>query len=347
MLEVSVEWRAGGFDLAVDLRTGGGVTALFGPSGSGKTTLARIVAGLARPDRGRVVLAGRVLFGDGIDLPPHRRGIGYVFQEPRLFPHRDVRQNLLYGAPPGTDPGDVAEMLGIAPLLGRRPGGLSGGEAARVAIGRALLRRPDLLIMDEPLAPLDARRRGAILPYLERLRDRGLPILYISHAIEEVARLATDLVLIRDGRVRHAGPVGALLSDPRVAAEMGPDSAGALVEGVARPGADGLSEVQTPLGRLHLAGASPGPVRIRIRAEDVMVATDRPKGLSALNVLPGIVEAEHSGHGPGVMLRLRIGEGALLARVTRRSAGALDLRPGRAVWAVIKASGVARADIGR
>lgn len=346
MLELAVERRVGAFTLDVELRTGGGVTALFGPSGSGKTTLARIVAGLTRPDRGRVVLNGRVLFDSDVDLPAHARRIGYVFQEPRLLPHRDVRANLLYGAPRGTDPTGIVRMLDIESLLSRRPAGLSGGEAARVAIGRALLRSPDLLIMDEPLAALDARRRGTILPYLERLRGRGLPILYISHAIEEVARLATDVVVLREGRVLRAGPVGELLADPEAAAAMGPDSAGAMIEGIARPGPDGLAEVETPLGRLHLAGAAPGAVRIRIRAEDVILATRRPEGLSALNVLPGTVDAVRVGQGPGVMVRVRVGEGALLARLTRRSAEAMDLRPGRDVWAVIKASGVARSDTG-
>jgi molybdate transport system ATP-binding protein len=350
MLEVAIRRGAGDFVLDVTLEAVSGVTAVFGPSGAGKTTLARCVAGLARPDAGRIVLGGEVLFGEGVDLPPHRRGVGYVFQEPRLFPHLDVAGNLLYGAPRGTDPGPVAEMLDIAPLLSRRPGGLSGGEAARVSLGRALLRAPRLLILDEPLASLDARRRGAILPYLERVRDAGTPILYISHAIEEVARLATTLVLLSGGRVSRAGPVGALLSDPEVAAELGPDQAGALVEGTIRAVGDGLVRLDTALGPLSVAGiaaAVGGRARVRIRAEDVLVATRPPEGLSARNVLEARIETVRDGQGPGVMLRLRIGDGAILARVTRASAREMGLTEGARVWAVLKTSSVARMDVGQ
>ncbi len=348
MLEVAIRRAVPGFALDVDLAAGPGVTALFGPSGAGKTTLARCVAGLARPDGGRITLDGRVLFDAGVDVPPHRRGVGYVFQEPRLFPHLSVRGNLLYGAPRGASPDAVAAMLGIGALLDRRPGGLSGGEAARVAIGRALLRAPQLLILDEPLAALDARRRDRVLPWLEGLREAGLPILYVSHAIEEVARLADTLVLMRGGRIARAGPLGGLLSDPEAAAEIGPSQAGAMLEGVVEAVADGLARVATPAGPLEVAFDGPvgARLRIRIRAGDVIVATDPPRGLSALNVLPATVAAIRAGQGPGAMVSLRAGEGVLLARITRRSASSLGLRPGLAVWAVVKASGVARADVG-
>ncbi|WP_245624182.1 molybdenum ABC transporter ATP-binding protein, partial [Jannaschia donghaensis] len=262
---MAITRRAGDFKLDVSLLVAPGVTAVFGPSGAGKTTLARCVAGLARPDAGRIALDGRILFDGSTDLPPHRRDIGYVFQEARLFPHLSVRENLLYGAPRGTDPAAVANMLGITPLIARRPGDLSGGEAARVAIGRALLRRPRLLILDEPLAALDTRRRDIVLPWLENLRDAGLPILYISHAIEEVARLADTLVLLDEGRVRRAGQVGAVLSDPEAAAMMGVSQAGAMLEGRVIGRADGLAEVETAIGTLHLAGIGGGAQRVRIR----------------------------------------------------------------------------------
>ena len=348
MLDVAVRRSVGTFTLDVTLEAGAGTTAIFGPSGAGKTTLARCVAGLATPDAGRIALDGQVLFGPGADLPPHRRGIGYVFQEARLFPHLNVRRNLLYGAPRGADPTSVCDMLGIGDLLGRRTAALSGGEAARVAIGRALLRRPRLLILDEPLAALDGPRRDRVLPWLERVRDAGVPILYISHAVEEVARLADTLVLLRDGAVVRAGPVGELLSDPSVAALMGPAQAGAVLLGRVIGAADGIAAVETAIGTLQVvgAGAVGTRLRIRIRAEDVIVATERPRGVSALNVLSGRVASVRPGQGPGVMLRLAIGEGHLLARVTRRSAAALDLSDGRAIWALVKATGVARADIG-
>lgn len=349
MLEVSITRATGDFTLDVSLQAPPGVTAVFGPSGAGKTTLARCVAGLSRPCSGRIAIGAEVLFGQGIDLPVHRRGIGYVFQEARLFPHLDVRGNLLYGAPRGTDPAVVAQMLDIAPLLTRRPAGLSGGEAARVAIGRALLRQPRLLILDEPLAALDQRLRAQILPYLERLRDGGIPILYISHAIEEVARLATTLVLMRKGRITHTGPVGKLLADPAVAADLGPSQAGAMLQGVVRSVADGLAEVETEVGPLRVAGVDGGvgaKIRIRIRAEDVIVAAVEPKGLSALNVFPAVIDSLQAGQGPGVMLRLRAGQGAILARITRRSAEGMALAPDQTVWAVVKTSGVARMDVG-
>ncbi|MEM9796661.1 MAG: molybdenum ABC transporter ATP-binding protein [Pseudomonadota bacterium] len=348
MLDLAIRRDLPGFALDVAFTASPGVTAIFGPSGAGKTTLARCLAGLERPDAGHVRLGERVLFGEDVDVPPHRRGVGYVFQEARLFPHVTVRGNLLYGAPRGTDPAAMAKMLDIAPLLDRRPGGLSGGEAARVAIGRALLRAPSLLILDEPLAALDARRREGVLPYLERLRDMGMPILYISHAIEEVARLATTLVLLRDGRVRHIGSLSEMLSDPEIAAELGPRQAGAVLDGRVLSVRNGIGEVETAAGRLHLAGVALGArIRIRIRAEDVIVATEQPTGLSALNVLPARIEGMQTGRGPGVMIRLSAREGALLARVTQRSVETMGLRVGMSCWAVLKTSGVAPQDVGQ
>jgi molybdate transport system ATP-binding protein len=212
-LEVDVEHRQGDFRLAVAFAAPDGVTALFGPSGSGKTTLVNIIAGLIRPERGRVAVGGTVLVdrGRGVWLPPHRRRIGYVFQDGRLFPHLTVRQNLLYGrlftprAERAAGLDAVIELLGIGGLLQRRPASLSGGEKQRVAIGRALLADPRLLLMDEPLAGLDEARREEILPYLERLRDGArLPIVYVSHVAAEVERLASLVVRLEAGRL--AGP---------------------------------------------------------------------------------------------------------------------------------------------
>ena len=349
-LSVALRRRQGGFALDAAFDAPAGVTAIFGPSGSGKTSIARAVAGLDRPEAGHVRLDGETLFDAGrVDRPVHARGVGFVFQEPRLFPHMTVARNLTYGATRGADPAAVADLMDIAPLLPRRPAGLSGGEAARVALGRALLRNPRLLILDEPLAALDAARREAILPYLERLRAAGTPMLYISHAIEEVARLATTLVLLRDGRVEATGPLARLLSDPDVAVRLGPRQAGAVLEGRTASLGPGLTRVDTPAGPLILpAGAAPpGTVqRVRIRAEDVIVATTQPAGLSAQNVLPAVVEAIRPGQGPGVLLRLRAGRGALLARVTPQAVAALDLREGLAVWAIVKASGIAPVDVG-
>ncbi|KIT14417.1 molybdenum ABC transporter ATP-binding protein [Jannaschia aquimarina] len=332
------------FALRVAFEAGPGVTALFGPSGAGKTTVARLVAGLERG-------GGPVrLDGERIDaLPPDRRQIGYVFQEPRLMPHMDVRANLLLGAQPGTDPTEVARLLEIETLLPRRPRALSGGEAARVAIGRALLRGPRLLILDEPLAALDHRLKAQLLPHLERLRETGLPVLYISHAIEEVARLADTLVLLRNGRVERAGPLSEVLGDPTSATVLGPNAAGAVLTGRVGASSGGLCEVETEAGLLRLPATDVtvgSRVRIRLPASDVIVAVEKPTGLSALNILPARIEVLHEGEGPGVMLGLRAGTARLLARVTRVSAQALDLAPGREVWVVVKATGVSRANVG-
>jgi molybdate transport system ATP-binding protein len=215
-LEVDVYRRLGAFTLEASFSVDGGLTALFGHSGAGKTTLVNIIGGLLRPERGRIVVAGRVLVdtAQGVFVPKHRRRIGYIFQEPRLFPHLTVRQNLLYGRwfTPGNErrePFDhIIELLGIGSLLGRGPSRLSGGEKQRVAIGRALLASPRLLLMDEPLASLDEARKSEILPYIERLRDEGrVPIVYVSHSVPEVTRLATTMVLLSEGRVAATGTV--------------------------------------------------------------------------------------------------------------------------------------------
>ena len=215
MIEVDVTHRLDAFTLSAEFAASARVIALFGPSGSGKTTLINIVAGLIRPDRGRVAIGGTVLTDTerGIFAAPHRRRLGMVFQEARLFPHMSVRQNLLYGAwfarveRKEENLSRVAEMLGVAHLLRRYPDTLSGGEKQRVAIGRALLVSPALLLMDEPLASLDDRRKQEIIPYLEALRDEArIPIVYVSHSVSEVARLSDTLVILDAGKVRAAGP---------------------------------------------------------------------------------------------------------------------------------------------
>jgi molybdate transport system ATP-binding protein len=216
MLAVDIEKRLGALTLGAVFETTGGVTALFGPSGAGKTSLVNMIAGLLRPDRGRIVLNGETLFDSatGMDMPAWRRRIGYVFQEGRLFPHLSVKRNLDYGRWMGGHPADpaafahVVELLDIRRLLERRPGKLSGGERQRVAVGRALLTRPRLLLLDEPLASLDAARKADILPYLERLRDEArVPMIYVSHDAGEVKRLATRVVTLADGQVAAIGGV--------------------------------------------------------------------------------------------------------------------------------------------
>ena len=256
---------------------------------------------------------------------------------------------------PGHDPAAefdrIVALLGIAALLPRRPGALSGGEAARVAIGRALLSRPRLLLLDEPLAALDAPRRAEILPYLERLRDEaGVPILHVSHSLPEVARLANTIVVLEDGRVVRAGPAADLLADPDSARLLGLRDAGAILPArVVEHHADGLSELAISGGRLFLprvTGAPGDQMRVRIPAQDVILSRARPRGLSALNILSAQVAALTRGAGPGVMVQLRVGEDMILARVTRRSAEALGLEPGVACHAIVKSVSVAQDDVG-
>lgn len=343
-------------DMAFDAPPG--VTALFGRSGAGKTTVVQAVAGLLRPDHGRIEADGTLLTdtGAGIFLPPHRRRIGYVFQDARLFPHLTVRQNLLYGrwfAPrrDGTPFDRVVGMLDIGPLLDRRPGGLSGGERQRVALGRAILSAPRLLLMDEPLAALDEARKAEVLPYLERLRDEfGLPILYVSHSVAEVARLATTVVLMDAGRITAAGPAAAILADPGAAPSLGLREAGAILHArVAAQEEDGLTRLESAAGTLWLprvAAPAGTALRLRILAQDVMLATRRPEAISALNVLHMEVDDIRLGEGPGALVRLSAGGETVLARITRRSVATLGLVPGLRVYAVLKAVSVAQENVG-
>jgi molybdate transport system ATP-binding protein len=350
-LDIHLRHAFPGFALAVDMTLPGGLTCLFGRSGSGKTSIINAVAGLLRPDAARIVLDGSVLN----DLPPHRREVGYVFQDARLFPHLTVAENLSYGPrvrglrPEGMD--RIVELLGIGGLLSRRPGTLSGGEKQRVAIGRALLARPRLLLMDEPLAALDEGRKAEILPYIEALRDEtGLPILYVSHSLPEVARLATTIAVIEGGRQAALGPAADILSDPAMAQLMGLRDAGSVLTArIVAHEADGLTRLELASGSLWLpriAGEPGQSLRVRIAAQDVILSRDRPTGLSALNVLPCQVAGLHDGQGPGMLVRLDLGGEYLLARVTRRSALALGLQPGLAVHAILKSVAVAQADVG-
>ena len=358
-LSVALQHAFASFTLDAVFEAPSGVTALFGRSGSGKSTVVNAVAGLLRPDRGRITLDGLTLLDTdaGISLPPHRRRMGYVFQDGRLFPHLTVRQNLLYGRwfsgkGQGADLSRIVDLLGIGALLDRRPGALSGGEKQRVAIGRAILSNPRILLMDEPLAALDEARKAEILPYLERLRDEwNLPILYVSHSVAEVARLATTVVLMEAGRVVTAGPAAEVLSDPAIAPTLGLREAGAMITArVTAQEGDGLTRLETGGGPVFLprVDVPDGAVlRLRILAQDVMVATERPTGISALNILQARVGTIHLGDGPGAMVQLRVGDEVMLARLTRRSVAALDLKPGREVYAVLKAVSVAQENVGR
>ena len=358
-LSVALRHAFPGFALDLAFEAPPGVTALFGRSGSGKTTVVNALAGLISVDAGHARVDGETLFdtSERVFVPPHRRRIGYVFQEARLFPHLTVRQNLGYGrwfarrhGAEVADMGAVVEMLGIGALLARRPGTLSGGERQRVAIGRALLSGPRLLLMDEPLASLDEARKTEILPYLERLsRETRVPILYVSHSVAEVARLATTVVALSEGRVVRAGTPAEVLSDPQAVPTLGIRDAGAVIAAtVAAHHPDGLSELATSGGRLllpHIAAAPGALVRVRIHAHDVMLSLAPQEGISALNQLPVEILSLRRGEGPGVVVQLRCGSDRLLARITRRSAEALGLAPGLACHAILKSVAVAQEDV--
>jgi len=347
-LNISHRFAELSFDIQFDAPPG--VTARFGRSGSGKTSVVNMVAGLLRPNNGRIVLNDTVLFDleNRVDLPPHKRRLGYVFQDARLFPHMSVHANLAYGTRfagnrEGPTLDDVVSLLDIQAILERSPKSLSGGERQRVAIGRALLARPRMLLLDEPLAALDQARKSDILPYLERLRDEmQIPMLYVSHSLAEVARLATTVVLLDGGRVVQVGPTGQILSDPNLVRPLGVRDAGAVMNAhVERHHTDGLSELTVSGGQLFLPGTTLAPgtrTRVRILAQDVILSTQEPQGLSALNILRAVVSEIRPGDGPGVICRLKCADDYILARVTRRSAQTLHPGPGQPAVAHIHAA---------
>lgn len=350
----NAEKRAGDFRLAARFEAKAGeITTLFGRSGAGKSTIIELIAGLQRPDEGRILMDARVLTDPsiGINLRPEARRTGCVFQEGRLFPHLSVRRNLTYGAKRAEGNGPtfdhVVDVLGIKGLLDRKPATLSGGEAQRVAIGRALLSGPEMLLMDEPLASLDAGRKGEILPMIEALRDElDIPILYVSHAYEEVVRLSDTVILLNEGQVAAQGPVEDVLSRLDLRPMTGRFEAGTVIEAaVARhDAADGLSALDFAGGQLlvpQIDVAAGDTLRAHIRARDVSIALKKPTDVSFLNVFPGTVTEIGAGADEGAtVLDVRIeleGGTALWSRITRKSVTDLKLAPGASVHALVKA----------
>ena len=356
-LRIDVAKHLGAFEFHCDLDLPlAGLTAIFGASGAGKSTLINLVAGLHQPDRGRIAIGPTVFFDatTGVVLPVERRGLGYVFQDARLFPHLSVRANLEFGkrragkrargVTVGFD--NVVGLLGLGALLERQPHTLSGGEKQRVALGRALLAQPHLLLMDEPLASLDAARKAELLPYIERLRDEFvIPILYVSHSLDEVLRLATALVVLDRGRVVTAGP----LADVLMQAAARPFFAGA------EPGALVFAKVESHDERFQLSSLAcdgfmlrvpridlaPGTaVRLRIPAREIALALARPSDVSITNRIEGSIESVISrgdGHPAHALVTVRIGVATTLAvTITRESVERLALVPGLRVWCLIK-----------
>jgi molybdate transport system ATP-binding protein len=347
-LDLQLAVQRGSFRLDVQLDVAArGIIALSGPSGCGKTTVLRCLAGLDRHP-GAVVRLGDITWQSGSRfVPPHRRHIGYVFQESALLPHLSVRDNLHYGWS-RTEPSrrsiavdDAIAWLGIEALLERRPHTLSGGERQRVAIARALATSPRLLLLDEPLASLDPERKREILPYLDALRSHlATPIVYVSHSTEEVARLADHLVLIRDGRLVAHGGIATLLTRLDLPLAHGTDAASLIDATVVGQDADNhLTRLQSAAGSLlvvHRELAPQSRVRLRIAARDVSLTLSEPKDTSILNRFPATITEMAPTGSALTTVRLRVGECVLLSRITNRSAAQLALQPGSPVYAQVK-----------
>ncbi len=357
VIDVAFSHRQGSFSLDVSMQVpDSGVTGLFGTSGAGKSTVADAIAGLIRPDAGRIAIGETVLFDSarGVAVAPERRRIGYVFQEARLFPHMNVRANLHFGgrrrgaASPDTFE-QVVGLLGLEPLLDRRTRHLSGGEAQRVAIGRALLSGPDLLIMDEPLSSLDQQRRDDVLPHLERLAaDTGVPTVYITHSIEEIIRLADHLAVMANGTVLACGPIQDVMARPDLPVLNDRRDAGTIL----------LTTVAGHFDDDHLSAlrfgehtllvprterAEGSPLALRILARDVSLALEPPQRSSVMNVLPGTVTGIHPRGDGHVDVSIDSGQ-IIRARITRRSADDLSLKVGLELYALVKSVAFAERD---
>ena len=351
MLNVAVTKARGAFTLDARFESPTpGVVALFGRSGCGKTTLVNVIAGLLQADSGLIELHDTRWLDTArkLDVPVEQRAMGYVFQDARLFPHLNVTANLRYAQKRATRPAfitleRVVDLLALSPLMQRRTHQLSGGERQRIAIGRALLSQPRLLLLDEPLASLDSARREEVLPYLELLRDElSLPMVYVSHDFDEVLRLATHLVLMEDGKVIAQGGVGAMSLNPALRAIIGVDEVGAVVEGtvLAEDTASGLTRVQVGRGELNvkLANMSVGTrLRVQLLARDIIVATQPAHSLSVRNSLKGVITAIAGDHDDSDLITIDVGGTAVMARVTRAATRELNLAIGLPVWALVKA----------
>jgi molybdate transport system ATP-binding protein len=352
MLRVAVVKRREGFTLDARFEAPTpGIVALFGRSGCGKTTTINIISGLLAADEARVELDGAVLDDTRahISVPTERRGVGYVFQDGRLFPHLSVLGNLRYGLKRARATRQtigleqIISLLGLESVLQSRPNRLSGGERQRVSLGRALLSQPRLLLLDEPLAALDAARREEVLPYLERLRDSlSIPMVYVSHQFDEVLRLATHVVLMDAGRVLAQGSLNEVSLVPQLRSIVGPDSVGAVLDGVVTrvDTACRMADLRVGDGSLNVSvrDVSVGEhVRVQLLARDIILATQAPRGLSVRNELQGRVLGLSEDEDDALLVSVDVGGSVVLARVTKNAAEALRLHQGLAVWVLVKA----------
>jgi molybdate transport system ATP-binding protein len=353
-LEISVTRKQGNFSVYATFQGAeSGVTALCGPSGAGKTSVVNMVSGLMRPDAGRIAINGLCLFDSArrIDLPPEKRRIGYVFQDGRLLPHLSVRANLHYGmnrtpaARRFVQFDQVVDLLGIGHLLDRRPAKLSGGEKQRVAIGRALLTSPALLLMDEPLASLDTARKAEVLPFIMRLgTEFAIPVLYVSHAMDEILNLASRLVIMGQGRVLAWGDIEDLMSRPELQSRFGREESGSIISTIVDEPEDAAGLTRLRFGR-HILKVQRIPVsrnsvvRVRIPARHVAISLESPGHTSFQNIIPGRVRQILDEGAAFVDVHLDAGC-SLWARITRQSCLALDLKTDQTVFALIKSVAV-------
>lgn len=348
-LFVSIDHRLGGFHLRADFTCQGRLTALFGPSGSGKTSVVNAIAGLLKPDSARIISDGETLADTqrGVWVPAHRRHIGYVFQEARLFPHMNVRQNLTYaqrfggrGGPLGASFDAVVDILGIGALLQRQPSLLSGGEKQRVAIGRALLSHPRLLLMDEPLSSLDEARKQEILPFIERLRDEALaPIIYVSHSLAEVRRLADSAVVMEQGAVVDSGPPQSTLKVNRTQQDpAGEPDANVLEVLRTELRADGTRALITSAGVFHTPQSEPIPARVRFRPSAIIISLDNPGRVSAEGVLDGVVRSiTKNGANPTHHIVVRVGDTDLVVSAPETFVRETGLHEGVRIYLLVTA----------
>lgn len=362
VIDVDIEYTRGDFHLRTKFVSEDRVIALFGRSGSGKTSIVQCLAGLLKPSAGHIRIAGETLFNAStrINVRPEKRRIGYVFQDARLFPHLRVRGNLTYGMnllaadERRHAPDEIAEMLGIDGLMNRLPSTLSGGERQRVAIGRALLASPKLLLMDEPLSALDNDRKSEIMPFIENLRDQlGVPIVYVSHAIEEVVRLADTMVVLADGKTLATGDVEDIMSRLDLRPHTGRFEAGAVINVwvIGHDEPNMLTELGFGAGSIwvpKLEFERATPLRLRLRARDVSLSLVTPDQSATLNVFQGrVVDIEDVStvRSPHVDVLVNIGA-PIIARIARKALAALDIKKGDTVFASVKTSAIDRQSLG-
>lgn len=361
MLEVSAKLRRGAFQLNAELTASDGITVIFGRSGSGKSTLLDVIAGLQIPDDGSVRFGEATVFDQrtGLNSRPEGRAVGYVFQNPALFPHLNVRENLTYGLKRAKqrstifNVNEIVELLEVAPLLDRPPASLSGGEAQRVAIGRALLSQPRVLLMDEPLSSLDVSSREQLIPFIARLAERApIPVIYVSHSVEEVVRLADRVALMSGGEIVACGAVDDVMSRTDLGPLTGRHEAGAVFEAeiASHDDAYGLTRLTFGDGRslfVPRTDLSEGTrIRVRVRSRDIALALSPPPDSSFVNVIEGVV-TELSDDDEATQIDAKVDVGVpLVARITRKSRDSLGLAPGKTVFALIKSVAIDRRSLG-